>query len=148
MYLCRCTCGVEKLVRSVSLRSGLSKSCGDCDHFQGPGSIDGDGYRVLYRPKHPNATKRGAIGEHQLVMSEMLGRPLLPGENVHHRNGVRDDNRPENLELWTTSQPFGQRVEDKLVWAREIIDRYGRSDRIIEHSPGVWAIQIRDRITA
>lgn len=39
-------------------------------------------------------------------------------------NGVRDDNRPENLELWAIYQPQGQRPEDLLVWAHEIIDRY------------------------
>lgn len=57
-------------------------------------------------------------------MAEMLGRTLLKGENVHHRNGDRSDNRPENLELWVTTQPSGQRPSDLLVWAYEIIARY------------------------
>jgi hypothetical protein len=59
-----------------------------------------------------------------MMMAELLGRPLLPGEEVHHRNGVRDDNRPSNLELWSTSQPPGQRVEDKIAWAVDLLDEY------------------------
>ena len=74
---------------------------------------------------HPNARKNGYIFEHVLVMSELLGRPLQPPEQVHHRNGVRNDNRPENLELWTGHQPKGQRVADLVSWAREILARYG-----------------------
>jgi hypothetical protein len=61
-------------------------------------------------------------------MAEALGRPLREHENVHHRNGVRIDNRRENLELCVVGgreHPPGQRVSDLVRWAREIIDEYG-----------------------
>jgi hypothetical protein len=58
-------------------------------------------------------------------MAIYLGRPLRGDENVHHVNGDRLDNRLENLELWSTSQPSGKRVRDLLEYAQVIIERYG-----------------------
>jgi hypothetical protein len=88
------------------------------------GHITPEGYRMIVAPGHPNARADNGIAEHRFVMSEVLGRPLYPNENVHHINGDRLDNRPENLELWITRQPSGQRVTDRVADAVEILERY------------------------
>lgn len=94
----------------------------------GKRTVDGQGYaRVFVGHDDPMAIPGGAgyALEHRAVMAEHLGRPLLPTENVHHRNGARSDNRIENLELWVRSQPSGQRAVDLLAWAKNIIAEYG-----------------------
>lgn len=127
-----CYCGVIRDgIRTSQLLHGKLKSCGCLrrDQLSKRPRLyrfhDHNGYIIIPAPdEHPNARKSGAILEHILVMTEELGRPLTGDENVHHKNGVRDDNRIENLELWSYSQPPGQRVLDKVKWALEILRKY------------------------
>jgi len=79
---------------------------------------------MVYAPGHPRAKSNPYVFEHILVAEELPGRYLTADETIHHRNGVRDDNRPDNLELWTRPQPSGIRVSDAVAWAREILARY------------------------
>jgi hypothetical protein len=136
-WKCKCDCGNEKKIRVHSLRSGLTQSCGclksdlarkrtGVNHWgwKGGRSEIKTGYVYIHNPQHPNSGLSGRLPEHVFVMSESLGRPLQKGECVHHINGVRNDNRIENLELWTKVQPPGQRVKDKVQYAIDIIRLY------------------------
>lgn len=135
-FLCVCSCGNFKEVNLIHLTKGKVISCGcyipnlnkersgiKSKTWKGGKRIE-DGYVLIYKPGHCHAKSNGYVREHRYVMSEFLGRSLMPEENVHHINGNKTDNRLENLELWNTSQPSGQRIEDKIKWAKEILETY------------------------
>lgn len=86
---------------------------------------------MLDLKEHPYVTaKSGRIFEHRFVMSQHLGRAMHPHEQVHHKNGQRDDNSLTNLELWTKNQPIGGRVRDLITWAKEILALYGDDETV------------------
>lgn len=126
-WLCKCECGKTTIAVSNNLIANRHKSCG-CwragdTSWNAVKKTYKNGYAFIKCPDHPRA-HQGRVREHVLVMEKHLGRYLTSKENVHHINGIRDDNRLENLELWCTSQPAGQRVEDKINWAIEILKEY------------------------
>lgn len=85
--------------------------------------------------------KQVGILQHREVMEGIIGRRLRRSENVHHINGFRDDNRPENLELWSTAQPAGQRVADKVTWAIEVLKLYAPERLATEERPSLTLIE-------
>lgn len=98
-----------------------------------PKQEPGDGYHLTssgYRARKVNGIQ---VFEHREVMEEIIGRPLMPHERVHHKNGKRDDNRPENLELWTgvgasKKDPHGIRVVDKVV---DLLESLTKEERML-----------------
>lgn len=105
----------EKCGRLAPRRRGNHLRKRFCSHDceiasrESPGFLDKHGYRIL-------RIRGREVPEHRIVMEGMIGRPLLAAETVHHKNGMRADNRPDNLELWDSRNPKGQRVADKIAW--------------------------------
>lgn len=113
-------CGKSYTFNKKVAKRFCSKACFyEATTPTGTVSDGGSGYKIVKVPPGTSGakTKRGTSGpnwmwEHRYVMQGILGRPLEKGENVHHKNGDRADNRPENLELWKRAQPAGIRAAD------------------------------------
>lgn len=138
--LCECGCGKKT---SIAKRTSKTKR-----HFQGHpvpfvtghsqythatgenrpswkgGRIKAFGGYIRVRLPKSHPSRKKYMFEHRFVIEKELGRELLPSENVHHINGIRDDNRIENLELWVKSQPCGQRREDIIAFCVENLKLY------------------------
>ena len=80
-------------------------------NWKGGKQKTGNGYVHLYMPNHPNADNRGRIFEHRVVMEKKMGRYLRKAEVIHHINGIRSDNRVNNLRLYTSN---GDHISDEL----------------------------------
>lgn len=122
-------CGKQCSGKSKGSGNRLFRSGEKSPQWKGGKYIDPDTGYVFVRSKtwsEDCGAKRRVRREHRVVMEAHLGRRLGVHENVHHKNGVRSDNRIENLELWCTPQPYGQRVEDMVQW---VFDNYNKEIR-------------------
>ena len=123
-------CSQPTIYRALD-RAGVKRIAGRQAFPPGTRFRTSGGYILRWAEDYPDflapmANWRGKILEHRAEMAVMLGRPLESWEDVHHINGVKDDNRIENLEVWITGrmQPRGVRAEDAVAWAKQILEHY------------------------
>lgn len=117
-----CSCGKVGTPSAAMVVNGKSKSCG-CSLKE----------HLPEETKHLNLDKYGyvrisingkRVKEHRYVVEQAYGEKLKSHESIHHKNGIRHDNRLENLEVWSKKQPSGQRVEDKIKFCIEFLEEY------------------------
>jgi len=100
--------------------------------WKGGKTVNRAGYVLIKASEHPMANSSGYVLQHRIVMEKSLGRYLGKKETVHHKNGIKGDNRIENLELWFSKHPYGQRLGDLLQFAKEILLKYARQEPIAQ----------------
>lgn len=92
---------------------------------KGEGYISRNGYLSFKKKGHPCADKNGRVHASHFSIFERTGRIIKKSETVHHINGDTLDNRFENLEIWRSGHPKGQRIDDKIKWCIEFLEEYG-----------------------
>jgi HNH endonuclease len=110
---CECGCGekihsINKKGIMVRFKTGHANRRERNWSWKGGRIVTNQGYVFIHSPTHPHRTKRGYVLEHRLVMEKQLGRYLQTDEQVHHKNGIRDDNRIKNLEVVVYTKHFGE----------------------------------------
>ena len=128
-----CVCGNERFHLTHDLTTGRVKSCG-CKRSEFCKNSNLGVKNSSWKGGLPIINNRGykefrwgelrGVLEHRYVYEKHYGLKLLPYQNIHHINGDKLDNRIENLELWDTSQPKGQRVEDKILYYKKLYNEY------------------------
>lgn len=112
----RCKAISDGAKKSVNRRE--KNQLGEKNHNYKGGHHDKHGYKII-------RVDGKDVPEHRHVMAGIIGRELTDKETVHHKNGIRDDNTPSNLELWASRNPRGQRPQDMVRWAIEYLEDHG-----------------------
>lgn len=104
-YKSRIYTSVSKEIREKISKTLVGKYRGyKSPHWKGGRYSHADGYIYLYAPNHPYKNKDGYVFEHRLVIENYLQRFLSKDEHIHHKNGIKNDNRLENLKIFSNSQ--------------------------------------------